>query len=76
MINSMKFYQNEISLKAFPRGFHIITNEITDSIAEIKNNKVGMLQVFIKHTSASLAINENADPTVRIDFENQLNKIV
>ncbi|EAQ99595.1 secondary thiamine-phosphate synthase enzyme YjbQ [Maribacter sp. HTCC2170] len=72
----MKFIQKEIRLKAFSRGFHLITNEILEDIPEIKSLSKGMLQVFIKHTSASLTINENADPTVRVDFENHMNKMV
>jgi len=72
----MKVFQNEISLKAKPRGFHLITNEIESALPEIKEIKQGQLQVFIKHTSASLTVNENADPTVREDFESHINKMV
>ncbi len=72
----MNFYQNEISLPAFPRGFHLITDLITASLPEMKSIKVGRLQVFIKHTSASLTINENADPTVRLDFESHMSRMV
>ncbi|MEQ8360601.1 MAG: secondary thiamine-phosphate synthase enzyme YjbQ [Cytophagales bacterium] len=72
----MKVFQNEIALDARPRGFHLITNEIVKSIPEISNINTGILQVFIKHTSASLSINENADPTVRTDFESHFNKMV
>ncbi|MBL3654645.1 secondary thiamine-phosphate synthase enzyme YjbQ [Fulvivirga sediminis] len=72
----MKFYQTEISLPAFSRGFHLITSKIEDALPEINNIDAGMLQVFIKHTSASLSINENADPTVRADFESHFNKMV
>ena len=72
----MQFYQKEFRLKAYPRGFHLITEEILHTIAEIKNIQVGQLHVFIKHTSASLTINENADPTVRLDFESHINKMV
>ena len=68
--------QNEIQLPAARRGFHLITHEILAAIPEIKEIKVGMLQVFMKHTSASLTINENADPTVRQDFESHFNKMV
>ena len=60
----MKFYQKEIQLRPYTRGFHLITTSIVDSIQEIETIKQGMLQVFIQHTSASLSINENADPTV------------
>lgn len=68
--------QKEISLKARSRGFHLITEEILQAIPEIRTFKIGMMQVFIKHTSASLSINENADPTVRKDFEMWFNKAV
>lgn len=72
----MKFYQKEIRLKAYSRGFHLVTDEICRAIPELKKIKVGMLQVFIKHTSASLTVNENADPTVRLDFESHMNVMV
>ena len=72
----MNFYQKDISLKPFSRGFHLITNEIIKQIPEIFNISIGQLQVFIKHTSASLTINENADATVRDDFESHFNKMV
>lgn len=68
--------QKEISLPAKPRGFHLITNDILNSIAVIKTIKNGLLHVFIKHTSASLTINENADPSVRTDFESHFNHMV
>jgi len=72
----MNFYQSEIVLSPRARGFHLITDEVLNSIPEIKKIKIGILQVFIKHTSASLTINENADPTVRLDFESHINKMV
>ena len=72
----MNFYQKEIHLKARSRGFHLITPEITSQLDELSNIKIGQLQVFIKHTSASLTINENADPTVRQDFESHMNTMV
>lgn len=72
----MHFLQKSIHLRARSRGFHLVTDEILQSIPEVKNIKIGMLQVFIQHTSASLTINENADPTVRIDFETWMNKAV
>lgn len=72
----MKFFQKEIILSPYPRGFHIITSEILKAIPEIEQLKIGQLQVFIKHTSASLTINENADPKVRLDFESHINKMV
>lgn len=72
----MHFYQVEIQLKPFSRGFHLITSEIVNQIPEIKSIEIGHLQVFIKHTSASLTINENADFTVREDFEAHMNVMV
>ncbi len=72
----MKFFQTEIHLPAYQRGFHLITNEILANFPEIKQIAIGQLQVFIKHTSASLTINENADPTVRTDFESHMNVMV
>lgn len=72
----MKYFQKQIKLKPFKRGFHLITNEIIRSLPELKQIEIGQLQVFIKHTSASLTINENADSTVREDFECHFNKLV
>jgi secondary thiamine-phosphate synthase enzyme len=72
----MQFYQKEIQINALKRGFHLITNEILAQFPEIKNIKIGQFQVFIKHTSASLTINENADSTVRTDFESHFNVMV
>jgi secondary thiamine-phosphate synthase enzyme len=71
----MSIYQTILDLPAFPRGFHLITSHILKSL---QGNKIttGMCQVFIQHTSASLTINENADPTVRKDFEMFFNKTV
>jgi len=68
--------QREIQLQPRKRGFHLITNEIEKAIAEVNQIKVGLLHIFIKHTSASLTINENADPTVRTDFEQFFNRLV
>ena len=64
----MNFYQTEIQLRSYSRGFHLITATIVDALPELRKINTGFLQVFIKHTSASLTINENADPTVRTDF--------
>ncbi|ANW96431.1 secondary thiamine-phosphate synthase [Wenyingzhuangia fucanilytica] len=72
----MIFYQKEIQLTSRKRGYHLITDEILTAIPEIKTINIGQLQVFIKHTSASLTINENADPTVRLDFETHINKMI
>jgi len=62
--------QKEIVLPSFSKGFHLVTNQIIADLQEIKNVSIGTLHLFIKHTSASLSINENADPSVRSDFEN------
>ena len=72
----MKSFQKEIKLPPYKRGFHLITNTILQHIPEIKEIETGMLNVFIKHTSASLTINENADASVRTDFESHINKMV
>lgn len=72
----MQWFQTEIQLPAYKRGFHIITQQVLEAIPEISNINVGQLQVFIKHTSASLSLNENADPTVRDDFESHFNVMV
>ncbi len=68
--------QKEVHILAKPRGFHLITDDILIEIPEIKSIKIGLINVFIKHTSASLTINEDADPTVRLDFESHFNKMV
>lgn len=72
----MKVFQKEFQLRSYSRGFHLITEQILAKTAEIRELRHGMLQVFIKHTSASLCINENADPTVRQDFESHFNEMV
>jgi len=66
--------QKEIILNEYKRGFHLITNIINNHISDFDGN--GLLNIFIKHTSAGLTINENADPSVRIDFENIMNKLI
>lgn len=70
------WFQKEITLKPKPRGFHLVTSEILAQLPELRNYKVGLMNVFIHHTSASLTINENADPSVRDDFESFYNDIV
>lgn len=72
----MSVLQKKFSLSPYPRGFHLITREIERAVPEIGNVSAGICQVFIQHTSASLTINENADPTVRADFESHFNKMV
>ena len=72
----MKIFQQSLQVEEKKRGFHIITSEIINALPQIKDLKSGICQVFIQHTSASLSINENADPTVRKDFETFFNKTV
>ena len=72
----MRIFQKTIQLPAYSRGFHLITSHIERDFTDLRRIKAGMLQVFIQHTSASLTINENADPTVRGDFERFFNKTV
>lgn len=68
--------QKEIRLTPRARGFHLITNEILRELPELRNVRIGMMNVFIMHTSASLTLNENADPSVRQDFESWFNHAV
>ncbi|KGY11156.1 hypothetical protein NM22_17325 [Vibrio tubiashii] len=68
--------QKTIQLKAKSRGFHLITDEIEQQLPQIRDYSVGLLHLFIQHTSASLTINENADPTVRHDMEKHFNQSV
>jgi secondary thiamine-phosphate synthase enzyme len=72
----MKVFQKDIQLNERKRGFHIITREIIEAFPEIREIRSGICHVFIQHTSASLSINENADPTVRADFEMFFNKTI
>ena len=72
----MKIYQQGAILRERKRGFHLITDDVLHALPQISELKTGMCQVFIQHTSASLCINEDADPTVRIDFETYFNKAV
>jgi secondary thiamine-phosphate synthase enzyme len=72
----MKIYQTEIKLAAYPRGYHLITSAIEENLPEIKSMKMGLLNVFIGHTSASLTINEAADPSVRQDLEEFMDRTV
>ena len=68
--------QKEITLQPRPRGFHLITREILSQLPELERIEVGVAHVFIQHTSASLTLNENADPSVRADFESHFNHAV
>ena len=71
----MPTVQKEIILEAYPRGFHLITHAIEQQLPELRSIDAGILNVFIKHTSASLTINENADPDVRRDMEMYFNTV-
>ncbi|MBA4250687.1 MAG: hypothetical protein C0425_04695 [Chlorobiaceae bacterium] len=68
--------QKKIILKSKKRGFHLITHEVLAQLSEIKKIEIGIAHLFIQHTSASLTLNENATPDVRVDLENSMNKIV
>lgn len=68
--------QKEIKLKPKARGFHLITDELLRELPELGDVKIGMMNILILHTSASLTLNENADPTVRLDFESFFNRAV
>lgn len=72
----MTWFQKEITLAAKSRGFHLVTREILGQIPEIEDFSVGLAHIFVQHTSASLALNENADPTVRQDMESHFNRMV
>lgn len=72
----MKIFQQTISIPQKKRGFHLITAEVVQALPQISQITTGLCQVFIQHTSAALTINENADPTVRKDFEMFFNKTV
>jgi len=76
LISYMLWIQKEIILPSHSRGFHIITHLIENKIEELQNIRMGVAHIFIKHTSASLTINEDADPTVRVDFESHINVMV
>jgi secondary thiamine-phosphate synthase enzyme len=68
--------QREITLKPRPRGVHLVTSEIVDAVPELKELRIGLAHLFLRHTSASLTLNENASPDVRRDFESWLNVAV
>ena len=72
----MHWVQKRITLLRRPRGFHLVTSEMIDHLPELKEFSVGMAHFFMQHTSASLSLNENADPTVRRDFESFFNDTV
>ncbi len=68
--------QREITLNPRPRGFHLVTDEVVQAVPELRSIRIGLLHVLLQHTSASLTINENADPSVRLDFESWFNRAV
>ncbi len=72
----MAWYQEHLELSPARRVYHLITSKVIDAIPEISRIRIGQLTVFIQHTSASLTINENADPDVQVDMESLINKIV
>jgi secondary thiamine-phosphate synthase enzyme len=68
--------QREIALAPRPRGFHLITREVVEALPELRDVRVGICQLFLRHTSASLTVNENASPDVRADFETWFDTVV
>jgi secondary thiamine-phosphate synthase enzyme len=68
--------QREVTLRPRPRGFHLVTREIESAVPELRSLRVGLAHLFIRHTSASLTLNENASPDVRDDFEAYFNEAV
>ena len=72
----MPWYQTTFRLPPFRRGFHLITHLIEENAPDLQKISVGLAHIFIHHTSAGLTINENADPTVRLDFESHFNQMV
>lgn len=70
------WFQKKINLRPVSRGFHLVSNDIVQALPELKQINIGLLHLFIQHTSASLAINENADPDVRIDMEAYFNQAI
>ena len=71
----MGWFQQLLQLPPHPRGFHLVTAQIEEAIPLIRETEIGILHVFIQHTSASLTLNENADPDVRVDLEASINSI-
>jgi secondary thiamine-phosphate synthase enzyme len=70
------FLQKKLQLPSYPQGYHLITDLVVRSFPELKEIRIGFLQVFIQHTSAGLCINENADPTVKKDFQTFVNELI
>ena len=72
----MQWIQQQVTLDAKPRGFHLVTDEIMNQVSELARIQTGIAHIFIQHTSASLTLNENASPAVRHDFEAHFNEMV
>jgi secondary thiamine-phosphate synthase enzyme len=72
----MAWFQRTLRLRPYPRGFHLITSAVAEGISELRGIRIGLLHVFLQHTSASLTINENASPEVREDMESIVNRLV
>jgi secondary thiamine-phosphate synthase enzyme len=72
----MEWVQKDLQLKPYPRGFHLVTDEILNQLPELPRFRIGLLHLFLQHTSASLTINENADPDVRQDFASHFDHMV
>ena len=70
------FLQKQLRLPSYPQGYHLITDQVERALPEIREIRIGFLQVFIQHTSAGLCINENADLTVRKDFKTFINELI
>ncbi|WP_017731014.1 secondary thiamine-phosphate synthase enzyme YjbQ [Nafulsella turpanensis] len=75
-MNPMQIFQTSLELPAFPRGYHLVTRKIEEACDFLAEIEAGILHVFIQHTSASLTINENADPSVRVDFRSHFDVLV
>ncbi len=72
----MVWFQQKLVLPPVRRGFHLITDRVVNALPQLAKTRIGLLHVFIQHTSASLGINENADPDVPVDLERSINAIV
>lgn len=72
----MEIFQKTLELPSYSRGYHLITDHVKEACPFLRKIESGLLHVFIQHTSASLTINENADPSVRVDFSSHMDKLV
>lgn len=72
----MSVVQKQLTLDPYRKGFHVITNEVINALPELRSTKAGLLNVFVRHSSASITINENTDPDVRHDLEQHFEKTV